>query len=297
MVIARAPLAGGYHAGAVERVELDVGGAARTVVVKRTHAVEVAAMRALAVVRGVDRPRLLAAGPDWIVSSHHPGPALAEGPDVPAGLWTTLARVHAHWLGKRPRGVPVCDAAWWRHLCVGRIRPHVVAAGERTGEPVFAEVADALARWAEDPAMHRALAVLPRTLVHGDLHRGNVLLAADGPTLIDWGNAKVAPPEFDLAVLRAQGAVDLAGYHAERARAAIRADGPDVSDGKSRPGRRNAATRAAGSADPRGVDAAGRACADAWAHVGYLGFAADHLGAERVAELADGAARALADLR
>jgi hypothetical protein len=63
-VTARAPLAGGYVAAAVERVDLDAGGRPVAVVLKRVRPSEVAAMRAIAVVPGVDRPRLLAAGRD-----------------------------------------------------------------------------------------------------------------------------------------------------------------------------------------------------------------------------------------
>lgn len=270
-VTGRAPLAGGYDADAVQRVDLDAG---RSVVLKRCSAVEVAALRAVAVVPGVDRPRLLAAGRDggggWLVLPFYDGPPLAEGPDVPDGLWTTLARVHAHWLGRRPRGLPVVDAAWWRHLCLDRIRPHAVAAHERTGEAAFARAATALAAWADDPAMLAATAALPRTLVHGDAHRGNVLLAPRGPVLIDWGNAKVAPPGLDLAVLRAQGAVDEAPY-------------------------RRALAGPAGAPPPELV-AVETSWAEVYAHVGYLGFAADHLGAQRVAEMVDAAARALAAL-
>lgn len=255
-VVGRAPLAGGYVADAVTRVDLDP---APAVVIKRTTAVEVAAMRAVAVVPGVDRPRLLAAGPDWIVTPYYPGPVLAEGPYVPDEVWTALARVHAHWLRKRPRGIPVADGAWWRALCVERILPHVRAAHERTGDTRFLAVASSLVEWAEDPAMHAALAALPRTLVHGDAHRGNVLLAAGGAVLIDWGNAKVAPPGLDLPVLHAQGAVDDSPY-------------------------RRALAELVGEL-PADLAAMQSHCAELWANVSYLGFAADHLGPARVEEL------------
>lgn len=268
VVTGRETLTGGYVADAVTRVDL---AGAPAVVVKRTKAAEVAAMRALAVVRGVEVPRMLAAGRDergdWLVLPFYPGSPLAEGPDVPVELWHTLARVHAHWMRKRPRGIPVADAAWWRHLCLDRILPHVQAARERSGDAVFADAAAALQVWADDPRMRAALAMLPRTLVHGDAHRGNVLVGVDGAVLVDWGNAKVAPAGFDLPVLRAQGATDESPYH--RAFAELVGELP---------------------VELVGVETN---CAEAYAHVGYLGFAADHLGAVRVAELLAGAARAL----
>ena len=36
-------------------------------------------------------------------------------------------------------------------------------------------------------------------LCHGDLNPGNVIMTAEGPRLIDWTEAKRAPPAFDLA--------------------------------------------------------------------------------------------------
>jgi aminoglycoside phosphotransferase (APT) family kinase protein len=254
-VAARAPLSGGYVAAAVERVELDSGDA---VVVKRTRPREVAAMRALAVVPGVDRPRLLAAGQDahgpWLVVPFYEGPALDGAGEVPDAVWSTLRRVHAHWRGRRPRGVPVVDARWWREMITTQALPAVRGAHERTGDARFADVADLLVAWSDDVRLRAALALLPHTLTHGDAHRGNVLLAHDGPVLIDWGNARVAPAGADHATLAAQGAPAPAVGEVERCWAEVQV------------------------------------------HVQYLGFAADHLGAERVTEMAGTAARALAAL-
>jgi aminoglycoside phosphotransferase (APT) family kinase protein len=39
-----------------------------------------------------------------------------------------------------------------------------------------------------------------RSLLHGDLHPGNILLTAAGPAVIDWTNASVGPPGADVAV-------------------------------------------------------------------------------------------------
>ena len=38
------------------------------------------------------------------------------------------------------------------------------------------------------------------SLLHGDLHPGNVLLTADGPMVIDWTNASIGPAGADVAV-------------------------------------------------------------------------------------------------
>lgn len=256
VVLGRTPLAGGYVAASVERVDLDVAGRVVPVVLKTASPVEVAAMRAVNVVRA--DAAVLAAGDGWLLVPFVDGTPPPDGEPVPDAVWETLAHVHAHWWRKRPRGVPVVDAAHWRGLC-DRTLVAVRGAAARTGEVGFTEVADALAAWRDDPRMAAALALLPRTLVHGDAHRGNVL----GDTLIDWGGARVAPAAVDVLTLSGgPGAVAPAAYTAVFDAPAEFAD----------------------------VE---RAWADVHVHVHYLGFAADHLGAARVAEMAGIAARGL----
>jgi len=264
VVTGREPLPGGYVAASVERLDLDVAGRAVPVVLKTATSVEVAAMRAVAVVRA--DPGMIAAGDGWLLLPFVDGAPPGDGDPVPDAVWETLARVHAHWWRKRPRGVPVVGAARWRGLCDFALVA-VRGAAARTGDAVFSEVADALVAWRADPWIATALAVLPRTLVHGDAHRGNVL----GSALIDWGNARVAPAGLDLATLRGQGAEVPASY-------------VEAFDGVA-PGAR-----------PPGMAEVERAWADMHVQVQYLGFAADHLGAARVAEMAGTAARALAEL-
>lgn len=258
-VSGRTPLAGGYVSSGVERVDLQVDGRAHRVVLKQATLAEVAATRAVAVVTGGPRP--VAVGADWLVLPFVEGPPLAADGPVPDAVWDLLARVHAHWLGKRPRGLPVVDAARWARLCDGTLVA-VEGASRRTPDPVFDAAATVLREWRTDPSIRTALALLPRTLVHGDPHRGNVL----GTTLIDWGNARVAPPGLDIAVLRAQGG------------------DPDRYE-------RTFAQLTGG-----GLPAALRPVQEAWAdvhvHVQYLGFAADHLGTARVAEMVANAQRA-----
>jgi hypothetical protein len=255
-VVGRVALTGGYVAASVERVDLDVEGRPMTVVLKAATSVEVAAMRAIAVVGGIE-PQPLAVGHDWLVLPFVDGPPLGPDEPVPDPVWRTLARVHAHWRGRRPRGVPVIDAAWWAALC-DRTLIAVRGGLARTGEQEFADAERALVAWRADPAITGALARMPRTLVHGDAHRGNVLGRGDGAVLIDWGNARVAPAALDLATLRAQGAVPPADY-----------------------------------AQPVPVE---QDWADVQVHVQYLGFAADHLGAARVGEMITTAAAALSRL-
>jgi hypothetical protein len=268
-VLARQPLSGGYVAQSVERIDLDVGGRERAVVLKRTGPAEVAAMRALAVVRGIRRGQALAVGSDWIVMEHVDGPPLTSADPFPDEIWTVLARVHAHWWQRRPRGLPVVDAQWWRGL-VDHILIAVRGGAERTGEPEYRAAAAVLDGWRADPAIVRALAVLPRTLTHSDTHRGNVLVDADGPVLIDWGNARVAPAGVDVAVPVEEAECSAEAYDRMFAQ---------LTEGADRQ----------------------RTIEEPWArlhvNVQYMGFAADHLGGARVAEMIDAASAAHARLR
>jgi Phosphotransferase enzyme family len=265
-VTGRAPLAGGYVAAAVERVDLEADRRPIAVVLKRTGLGEVAAMRAIAVVPGVQRPRLLAAGRDrhgaWIVLPFYSGPALDSG-EVPAEVWDVLGRVHAHWHRRRPRGLPVVDARWWWGMVTGHTVPAVRGARLGTGDARLAEIAELLEAWSTDARVRAALALLPRTLTHGDAHRGNVLLDPDGAVLIDWGNARVAPAGLDVGTLAAQGVPTAAAYV---------------------------------ETTPESLREVERLWAQVHVHVQYLGFAADHLGTARVIEMVETAARALDEL-
>ncbi|WP_020669006.1 aminoglycoside phosphotransferase family protein [Amycolatopsis nigrescens] len=42
---------------------------------------------------------------------------------------------------------------------------------------------------------------LPKTLVHGDAHPGNVIIGPDGPVLCDFDSSCAGPPEWDLTPL------------------------------------------------------------------------------------------------
>ncbi|ANY05628.1 phosphotransferase [Pseudonocardia sp. HH130630-07] len=267
-VTGRAPLTGGHASGGAERIDLDDG---TRVVLKRCGPVDAAALRAVAVVDGPVRlPRMLASGTGWVLTDLEPGAPLAPGDPVPDGVWRTLALVHAHWRRNRPRGVPVVDQAWWAGLCEraaavfppGAGRPAVVRA------------------WASDERIGTALRALPRTLCHGDAHRGNVHAGPSGAVLLDWGNARVAVGSLDAVVLTAPPA-----------------DGPaDAPAAPEPPIYRETLHAALGAPDPPAMIAVERAWARVQAHVQYLPFAAGHQGDERVASMVRVVQEALAEL-
>jgi hypothetical protein len=70
----------------------------------------------------------------------------------------------------------------------------------RVAEPFLDEI-DGLAALLDTlPARFAAIAAcgLPDTLVHGDLHPGNVRADGDRRVIVDWGDATVAHPAYDI---------------------------------------------------------------------------------------------------
>ncbi|HJZ48886.1 MAG TPA: phosphotransferase, partial [Roseiflexaceae bacterium] len=61
---------------------------------------------------------------------------------------------------------------------------------------------------------------VPQTLVHGDLHLGNVAGAAEQFVFFDWTDACVAHPFFDLTTMLNSAEENLGSFQAARARLA-----------------------------------------------------------------------------
>jgi hypothetical protein len=218
------PLTGGAVSPSVERLELTVVAASgarmpASFVRKACAAREVQALSAIAGVRGAAAaPELVAAwtsdnapadeGASGLVIPYYPGPALHFGDPIPAGVLTTLARIHA--------GAAPADS-WARPVDAGRIDA-LRAFAQRTlaASEQFKALADDWPHWAQRleaaaaaPALREAAESLPRTLTHGDMHPGNIVTRADGsPVIIDWGNACLAPPMLDLANIIEPGSAD-----------------------------------------------------------------------------------------
>ncbi|BCY13796.1 hypothetical protein L3i22_088840 [Actinoplanes sp. L3-i22] len=112
-----------------------------------------------------------------------PGAGLGGGPGAGRGGGPGAGRAGAG----GPGGVPD------KRLDAGRLA--AVAAPYRDDIPGLAELIDGLpARLAEVAACG-----LPDTLLHGDLHPGNVRTdGAGAPVIIDWGDSAIGHPAFDL---------------------------------------------------------------------------------------------------
>ena len=212
------PLAGGSVARRVEQLTLHLtdGGEPLELVRKDAPALEIAGLRAAQAVRRDDSaiPELVACGSDWLITPLAPGSPLDWGDAAPANLFGTLAVLHAHYHGGDglPAAIPRVTPAWWRALCRDWVVPRLGEHAGRHPARVTRRARTLIDRAAGLPAVPSVLAELPATLLHGDVHPGNVLADADRATLIDWGSSRVGPAALDLANLVTAESPDVARY-------------------------------------------------------------------------------------
>jgi hypothetical protein len=263
---------GGFSADA-RRLDVTCDGRFWSFVVKRPQpwspeAVVLRLLRSVRIPAG-RVPTLVGEGADdrgaWLVATFEPGVHPAGGPDV---VFDTLARVHAHpYVPAALTAVSAIDVAWWAGLCdfVAKTVEGSVPEAEQGA------LLEAPRRWAVDPRIVEALAVLPVTLVHRDMHALNVVVDGDDATIIDWGEAKRGPAWVDLPNVTQRGTTAMAAYDA----AWLDATG------------RERDTR---------LDDVGWAWAQAQVLVQYLPYAAEHVSIERARQMAADADTALGEL-
>jgi aminoglycoside phosphotransferase (APT) family kinase protein len=102
--------------------------------------------------------------------------------------------------------------AWWQALCQEWVDPQLREYAARHPPETTARARELVSRAAVLPAASAVLASLPPTLLHGDVHPGNVLVQAGRATLIDWGSSRIGPAALDLANLVTAGSPEMAGY-------------------------------------------------------------------------------------
>jgi phosphotransferase family enzyme len=219
---ATSPLAGGSVARWVERMTLHLAGGHGPVELVRKEAAahEIAGLRAAQAARaeGTAIPDLVAYGDDWLIIPFAPGAPLDWGDPVPANLFDSLAALHARYHGgaSLPAAIPRITPAWWQALCLGWVDPRLAEAAGRHPAATTVRARTLVGRAAGHPAAAAVLADLTPTLVHGDVHPGNVLAdpVAGRATLIDWGGVRVGPAALDLANLVTEDSADVARYAA-----------------------------------------------------------------------------------
>ena len=201
------PLAGGAVARRVDRVTLHLtdGHGTLDLVRKEVPAYEIAGLRAAQAVRPQASavPELVTWGDDWLITPLAPGSPLAPDGAIPANLFDTLARLHHRYQGGAglSPAIPRVTPAWWRSLCLEWVAPQLSEYAARH-RPEIIERARALVENVADlPAASVLLDELQPTLLHGDVHPGNVITDDGRATLIDWGSCRVGPAALDLANL------------------------------------------------------------------------------------------------
>ena len=212
------PLAGGAVARRVDQVTLHLTGShgALELVRKEAPAHEIAGLRAAQAVRpeATAIPELVEWGSDWLITPLAPGSPLASDGAVPANLYATLASLHARYHGGTglPAAIPRVTAAWWQALCREWVDPRLREHSARHPPATTARALAVINRAANLPAASAVLAELTPTLLHGDVHAGNVLVDTGRATLIDWGSCRVGPAALDLANLVPAESASVARY-------------------------------------------------------------------------------------
>ena len=273
-ILAREPVFGGQSSSTKEKlrvVDTEAGiDRELTVLLKRTLPAEVEALRAAnRVPEAAAVPQLIRSGRDsrgdWIAIPFYPGIPAPTETDIPDNVVESLAEVHAHFLNSgAPETIPVCDGNWWKASCAQhRLR--------QLGRASLQPIVEAVQSWSAHRSILDALTELPRTLLHGDVHRNNVIVNGNAGQLIDWGGAAYGIPLLDLIT-----------------------PGPPGSRGYER----YAATWQAltGESTTSPAWRRGYLTATVCSKVMYLAFAARHFGDAVAMSMFDTAARALTEL-
>ncbi|MFD7816422.1 phosphotransferase family protein [Streptomyces sp. NPDC059785] len=213
------PPAGGSVSGLVEAVTLHLSGGRDApgtvrVVRKRASAHEAAGLETAQAVRqrAPAVPELIARGEDadgtWLITPYLPGAPMPDrGTAAPDRLFVSPAHLHARFRGAErvPAGLPRVDPRWWRELCRQWVVPGLERQRAKLPGDTLARAVETAGRAALHPGVRRTSERLPRTLLHGDVHPGNVLVDGRRARPIDWDSCRVGPALLDLANLVAPG--------------------------------------------------------------------------------------------
>lgn len=204
---------GGATAHRLERIAVQ----GMAVIRKWAPATEVAALSAAQTIRAHARaiPELIETGSDadgtWFVTPEYRGSPSAV---LTSSALDSLAQLHAHFYGVAADhpDLPVIDVTWWEALCSHWVGPAIERTAMRHGAGVTERARRVLTSCRTDEALAELLARVTPTLLHGDIHAGNVLTDGDRTHLIDWGSARFGTPMLDLLNLVAPDSPQLRTY-------------------------------------------------------------------------------------
>jgi len=114
---------------------------------------------------------------------------------IPPNVDETLATMHAHYLeADLVAQIPRVGPEWVPALCAVPRLEQIV----RDGRSALAPILERVQSWADHPDLRETLASQRRTLIHGDVHRNNIIASAQTGHLVDWESARFAMPMLDL---------------------------------------------------------------------------------------------------
>ena len=155
-----------------------------------------------------------------LITREVPGSLLREQADPAGWLATaeTLAQIQLGSASERAAWLACACPERALHALDGEVELILSEAAPRcaeVGAPIPHELLsrlDALRETLSAEASELASHAVPQTLVHGDFHAGNVIVAAGGaPTIIDWSDGALAHPFFDPFILFHAGRMPLEG--------------------------------------------------------------------------------------
>ena len=150
-------------------------------------------------------PRLLGSGEDevglWLLMPYMDG-TLREEFTLPDDVIRTLAHVHSRFEDEEmlAKVLPRLNADFLVRA-LDRIQT-VLDMKEGRSDSHCSFLHDGITRLREAPQILGTVQHLPQTLLHGDVHPGNIIEChSEGSVLFDWGNAMVGPAGVDLCQL------------------------------------------------------------------------------------------------
>ena len=193
-------------AGATARRIQRVKAGGRPAVLKYAPPPEVAALQAVQALlpEATALPELMETGRDaegqWHILPEYGG---TPSTDLTENALDSLALLHARFRGRSAehREIPIIDLRWWQGLCTDWVRPGIEQHAAQHGAAMEHTAQRLVDRCLIGSRVAELLRAITPTLLHGDIHSGNVLTEGDRTHLIDWGSARFGTPMLDLVNL------------------------------------------------------------------------------------------------